>query len=1074
MLNQEGRHMLRWIVESSQRLKLLVVVLSIGIIAAGFWQLPRAPKEVLPEFAPVYVEVQTEALGLSAEEVENLVTIPIEHLLLNGVAWLDDIHSESVSGLSSVVLFFEPGTDPLRARQMVAERLTRTGLLPRVSKPPQMLQPLSSSSRVMMVRVSSNELSTIDLSVLARWDIQPALMGVPGVANVLIWGQRDQQLQVLIDPARLNASGVTVQQVINTTGNSLWVSPLTYLRASSPGSGGFIDTPQQRLGVQHLSPITSPESLAMVPIEGCDPTTVAKCPTLGDVATIVEGHQPLIGDAISADGQGLLLVIEKFPGADTADVTAGIQSTLSQMQPGLTAVVVDPTVFNRTSLISSFVDNTVEALIIGFILALLLLTLFLVDWRSALVCAFTMPLALVAAALVLDLRGTTFDIVVLAGLVVAIGVIIDDVVVTVDAIARHVREQRAADDTRPVSALVTEAVLTVRSPLLPATIAIVVAALPILFLGGLFDSFFLNGRSSAFTHPIVISYVLAIVASLAVALVITPTLAALLLRVGSSAPRTSPVSQWIQGLYGRALGWTLPQVGVAAAATIILLAIGAAMIPQLREPESIVPASRDRDLLITWEAIPGTSLPEMQRITGLVATELRAVPGVANVGAHVGRALASDQIVNVHSGELWVNVDPGADYDRTLAAVTDVVTGYPGINHRVQTYLEDRVQVVEATDRDVVLRIYGTSPTDLLASGDQVLGVLSKINGVSDARIETGATAPEFHVEVDLAKAQEYGLTPGDVRRIAATLVRGLEVGSLFEDQKVFDVVVQGVPELRQSQTTIENIQINTPAGKLVRMGDIATVSLVPVPVVIEHDSVSRYVDVTANVVGRPISSVTSDVKQQLESVAFPVETHAEILGTSSDEQTAWRELIYTFLAAIVGIFLIAQAAFGSWRLAILSAITLPTAMVGGLVTAFLFERDATLGVLLGLMAVFAITVRQSFVLVSRANHLREHEQVPLGPELVQRIAQERLAPILMTTMATALALAPFAVRGAGPGLEILRPMAIVALGGLVTSALVTLFIVPSLYLRFSPSASARGVADAPPFAVPLPSTAAD
>jgi multidrug efflux pump subunit AcrB len=242
----------------------------------------------------------------------------------------------------------------------------------------------------------------------------------------------------------------------------------------------------------------------------------------------------------------------------------------------------------------------------------------------------------------------------------------------------------------------------------------------------------------------------------------------------------------------------------------------------------------------------------------------------------------------------------------------------------------------------------------------------------------------------------------------------------------------------------------------------------------IEHDAVSRYVDVTANVVGRPISSVTSDLKGELKSVAFPVETHAEILGTSSDEQAAWRDLTYTFLAAIIAIFLIAQAAFGSWRLAILSAITLPTAMVGGLVTAFLFERDATLGVLLGLMAVFAITVRQSFVLVSRANHLREHEQVPLGPELVQRIAQERLAPILMTTMATALALAPFAVRGAGPGLEILHPMAIVALGGLVTSALVTLFIVPSLYLRFSPSASARGVADAPPFAMPLPSTAAD
>jgi Cu/Ag efflux pump CusA len=1065
---------MRWIVESAQRLKLLVVLLAVVIIAAGFWQLPKAPKEVLPEFAPVYVEVQTEALGLSAEEVENLVTVPIEEQLLNGVAWIDDIHSESVTGLSSVVLIFEPGTNPLRARQMVAERLTRIGLLPRVSKPPQMLQPLSSSSRVMMVRVTSDQLSPIDLSVLARWDIRPALLGVQGVANVLIWGQRDQQLQVMVDPVRLEASGVTLQQVINTTGNSLWVSPLTYLKASSPGSGGFIDTPQQRLGVQHLSPITSPESLAKIPIEGCDPTSGITCPTLGDVATIVEGHQPLIGDAVAPDGQGLLLVIEKFPGANTAEVTAGIQSTLTQMQPGLQAVAVDPTVFNRTTLISSFIDDTTEALIIGFVLALLLLILALVDWRSALICAITLPLAIIAAALVLDLRGTTFNMVVLAGLVVAIGVVIDDVVVDVDNIMRRVREQRAANDTRSISSTVTEAVLEIRRPMLPATIIVLFAAVPVLFLGGLFDSYFLNGQSEAFTRPVVVSYALAVVASLAVALIITPTLAILLLNVGKSAPRTPPVTGWLQGLYTNALGWTLPKVGIAIATTIIVLALGVALLPQLHEPDAIVPVPRDRDLLVTWEAPPGTSLTEMQRITGRVSAELRALPGVANVGANVGRALTSDQIVNVHSGELWVSIASDANYDKTLAAVTDVVNGYPGIDHQIHTYLQERVQAVQASDRDIVLRIYGTNQDELLATGNNVLGILSNIDGVADARVETGATSPEFHVEVDLSKAEQYGLTPGEVRRTATTLVTGLEVGSLFEEQKVFEVVVMGVPEIRQSQTTIENIMIHTPSGELIRLADVATVSLSPASVIIPHESISRYVDVTANVVGRPVNSVATELENGIDGLAFPIETHAELLSTYTEEQSAWRELLYAVLAAIVGIFLIIQATFGSWRLAIMNAITLPAAMVGGLVMAFLFERDVTLGVVLGLIVIFSITARQALALISRAVNLRDQDGLEFGAGLVQRATQERFAPILLTTLATAVALAPFTVRGTIPGLEILHPMAVVALGGLVTSALVTLFIVPSLYLRFAPSVSARGIEDTPPYVAPAPSSAAD
>ena len=1066
--------MMRWIVESSQRLRLLVVLLAVAIVAAGIWQLPQAPKEVLPEFAPVYVEIQTEALGLSAEEVENLVTVPLEQVLLAGVAWVDEIHSESITGLSSIVLIFEPGTDPIQARQMVNERLTMSRDVPSIAKSPQMLQPLSSASRVIMVRLTSTELSTIDVSVLARWNIKPALMGVPGVANVSIWGQREQQLQVQVDPTRLNQAGVTLDQVIATTGNSLWVSPLTFLEASAPGTGGFIDTPQQRLDVQHLSPITSPESLAQVPIEGCSSIQGAACPTLGDVTTVVQDHQPLIGDAIGAESQGLLLVVEKFPDADTAEVTADVEAMLQQMQPGLTGVIIDPTVFQRADLISAFVDNTVETLIIAFVLALLLLILFMVDWRSALVCAISLPLAMITAALILDLRGTTFNMMVIAGLVVAIGIIIDDVVTNVDHVMRRFREQRAAGDTRSAAAIVADATLEIRSPLLAATAAIIVAALPILFLGGLFESFFLNDLSGAFVNPIVVSYLLAIVASLAVALIVTPALATLLLSRFPNEGQGSPAGRWLQAQYSRALDRSMPMVAVATAVMIVLLAAGLAVLPQLREPDSIVPASQDRDLLVSWETAPGVSLPEMQRVTSRISAELLALPGVANVGAHVGRALTSDRVVDVNSGELWVSIDPDANYDDTAAAVTEAVSGYPGLETDVHTYLEDRVRAVEATDRDVVLRIYGIDGQQLQTSANEALAVLSQIDGVVDARVETEAMEAELHVEVDLTKAQTYGIVPGDVRRAAATIVTGIEVGSLFEEQKVFEVVVVGVPDLRHSVTNIENLMIDTPSGELVRLGDVASVTMVPVPNTIRHEGLYRYADVTANVSGRDIDAVVGDLKRGMEGFAFPVEYHAEVLQTYSEEQDAWRTLLYAFIAAAVGVFLIMQTAFGSWRLAIMYMVALPTALAGGIFAAFLFERDVTMGVVLGLLAVLAIAARHGMVLIQRAIQLQVDENVPFGASLVQRAARERIVPIAMTTLATAAAFLPFAVRGSIPGLEILHPMAVVVIGGLISATLVNLFIIPSLYLRFAPSARTREFDEVQAIGIPAPGTAAD
>ncbi len=477
---------MRSIVEASLRLRLLVVAAAVATLVVGVGQLRQMPVDVLPEFVPPTVEVQTEALGLSAAEVEQLITVPLEQDLLNGVAFLDDIRSESVPGLSRILLVFEPGTDIFRARQVVAERLTQAHALPNVSKPPQMLQPLSSTNRVMMIGLTSETVSPLEMSVLARWTIVPRLVGVEGVANVSVWGHRDRQLQVQVDPERLRDQGVSLQQVIESTGNALWVSPLTFVEASTPGTGGFIDTPNQRLGIQHLSPISTPADLAQVRLD--DPS--GRNLRIGDVATVVEEHQPLIGDAVVNDGSGLLFVVEKFPEVNTLAVTERVEDAIETMAPGLSGLEFDPTVYRPASFVEKSIDNLALALILGAVLAALLIGAFLFRWRTALIALLVMPLSLVAAALTLHVVGTTMNAIVLAGLVAAIGVVIDDAVVSADNVTRRLRERVPEDGDPSIAPTVADATLEVRGPMIYATLIIALAALPLFFLDGLAGAFF--------------------------------------------------------------------------------------------------------------------------------------------------------------------------------------------------------------------------------------------------------------------------------------------------------------------------------------------------------------------------------------------------------------------------------------------------------------------------------------------------------------------------------------------------------------------------------------------------------
>ncbi len=1030
--------MLRSIVGASLKYRLIVVPLAAVMMYFGLSDIEDAPVGVFPEFAPPYVEVQTEALGLSAAEVEQMITVPLEADLLNGVAWVKDIRSQSMPGLSSVVLVFEPGTDLMRARQMVGERLTQAHALPNVSKPPAMLQPLSSSSRIMMVGLSSKEISPIELSVLARWTIRPRLMGVEGVANVAIWGQRERQLQVLVDPARLREKKVSLLQVISTTGNALWVSPLSFLSASTPGTGGFIDTPNQRLGIRHILPISSPEELAKVPVEDVPNGTLR----LGDVATVVEDHQPLIGDALSRDGPGVLLVVEKFPGANTLEVSDDLEDALDKMAAGLTGVQVDSHIFRPASFIERMAKDLRAALLIGGVLILLAFAALFLEWRTVVISLVAIPVSVVAALLVLQVQGVTFNAMIVAGLAVALVVLIDDAVTTVENIARRVRENRAAGSPKSAASTVFDATLEVRSPLLFATLILLVAVAPVFFMEGVYGAFF---------KPMAWAYVLAVMASMLVALTVTPALALLVLSWGPSRERESPILRRFRSGYDRVLSRLVHAPRLALGAVAVLALAGLAAGRSLHQ-ESLLPSLEERDLMIHLKAAPGTSHPEMRRVAARAAAELRAVPGVRNVGAHVGRAIMSDQVVNVSSGELWVSMDPAADYDSTLASIREVVDGYPGFSGEMLTYSEERVkEVLTGTKEPIVVRVYGENLGVVRAEAEKVRQALSDIEGLVEPRVERVVEEPTLEIEVNLAAAQKHGIKPGDVRRAATTLLAGLEVGSLFEEQKVFEVVVWGKPEIRRSLSSVRELLVDTPNGGHVRLADVASVRIVPAANVIKRESVSKRLDVFAGVQGRTPGAVGRDVQARLEQLEFPMEYHAELLGAYAERQAARHRMGMYLLAAVIGIFLLLQAAYRSWHLAFLGLVSLPIALVGGILGVLAAGGEISLGTLAGFAVLLGLTVRGSILLVTRYQQL-EAEGASFGPELVLRGTRERLQPFLTTVLATGLALVPFLLFPGLPGRDVVEPMAVVIVGGLVTASLLNLLIVPALYLRFGES----------------------
>src|SRR5918999_1097126 len=709
--------MLRWIVGSSLRFRFIVVAVSGTMIFVGAVQLRHTSVDVFPEFAPPRVEIQTPSLGLSSSEVESLITIPLEQTL-NGVPGLDVIRSRSVEQLSSIELIFEPGTDLLSARHLVAERLAAiTPTLPRWSMPPFMIQPLSATSRVLKIGLSSTDpdVDLMDMSLAAYYKIRTRLLRVPGVANVPIWGQRKDNLNVMVDPERLREHDVPLEQVMTATSDSLDTGLISYSAGDHLTGGCLLDTPTKRLRIAPITPIVSVGELADVPVEVSNGDVLR----LGDVAELVRDHQPLIGDAVINDGAGLMLIVEKLPWGNTLDVTRGVEAALEELAPGLPGIAVDHTIFRPATFIEQAINNLGSAMLIGALLMILMLGAFLY-----------------------------------------------------------------------------------------ATLIEVVAVAPIFMLEGLSGSFF---------QPLVTSYALALLASMVVALTVTPALSLIFFRSEASlrsreAPLVPPLKRAYEAILRRVV--FRPRRAYAAVGATALL--GVAVFPFLGQ--NLLPDFKERDFLMHWLGTPSTSHPEMVRTTKRVNRELLTIPGVRNAGSHIGQALHMDEVVGMYFGENWVSVDPSVDYDQTLDAIQDTVDGYPGIFRDVQTYLKERIrEVLTGSSEAITMRIYGQDVDLLREKAEEVNEILADIPGVVENHVDFQEKIPQIKVEVDLEAAKRHGIKPGDVRRAASWLMAGEEAGDIFRGGRAYDVQLWSPPEDRRNLTQLKNLLLDTPSGEQVR-----------------------------------------------------------------------------------------------------------------------------------------------------------------------------------------------------------------------------------------------------------------
>jgi len=1027
--------MLRQIVELSLRRRGVMLTLAAGLLAYGWLVASQSKLDVFPDFVQPQVTVQTEAPGMASEQVETLVTSPVENSL-NGAGNLESVRSESIQGLSVVTAVFKEGTEIYQARQMIAERLGQlTGDLPAGVGTPKM-EPLTSSTMdLLKFGLCSDKLTPMELRTFADWTVRPRLLSVPGIAAVKTFGGEVKQWQIQLQPDRLAAFQISVQDVVAAAS-----------QATGVRGAGFVETAEQRLVIQTDGQAATPEQLGNVMLAQRNGHSVR----LRDVANVVAAGAPKFGDALINGRPGILLTTASQYGANTEEVTLGVEQALEGLKPVFAAEGIDyvPALHRPANFIEIAIQNMRSSLLLGAALVAVVLFLFLLDLRTALISFISIPLSLLVAVIVLSRMGVTLNTMTLGGLAVAIGVVVDDAIIDVENILRRLRENLARPEPRPLFRVVLEASLEVRTAVVYASFIVALVFLPVLLMGGLSGKFF---------APLGAAFILAIMASLAVALTVTPALCyALLSRM---KPHAEP--GYLRALKAFHRTWLerisrWPKLVIGASVALFLAALftlqffGGEFLPDFREGHFVI------GITMT----PGTSLSEMRRLGMLMSADLLKIPGVKSVEEQIGRAEMGEDTWGPHRGEMHVEVlpDPAIDPAKVEDQIRAALAKYPAVQSEVDTFLGDRIgETISGETAQVVVNVFGDDLDVLDGKANEIAQVLNKIPGAADVQVAAPPGAPRVVVRLRPERLTQFGFRPVEVMESVQTAYQGTIVAQTYAGSKVFDVAVLLEPAQRQTPEAIGNLLVGNATGMRLPLNQLADVYLGEGRYAILHDGARRRQTITCNPAGRDVASFMADAQKQVAAqVKFPPGVYAEFSGAAEEQAAAQRELLIHSLFTAAGIVLLLAMVFRQASHIFLVLANVPFALVGGVLAIYLagkFSDDGqaalSLGTLVGFVTLFGITMRNSIMMISHFEHLVAEEGMTWGLEAALRGATERLIPILMTALVTGLGLLPLALGSGAAGREIEGPMAIVILGGLVTSTLLNLLVLPTLALRY-------------------------
>ncbi len=1029
--------MLNGIIKWSLKNRLLVVAISALVLVWGTYVALHLPVDVFPDLNRPTVTILTEAEGLAPEEVETLVTFPIE-TLMNGAPGVTRVRSQSGIGLSIVYVEFEWGTDIYIDRQLVAEKLNLAreqlpeGIIPSMG-------PISSiMGEIMLVSVRSKTGATnqLDVRTLADWTIRPRLMTVPGVAQVINIGGGVKQYQALVSPEKLKQFGIRIEEVA------------TALEKSNVNTtGGFVDAQSQEYLIRNLARFYSLDELKTTVVAYRNSTAIK----LGDVANVEFGPKIKRGDAGTNGMPAVIMSIQKQPGASTQEITEKIDAAIKELQATMPEdVEINPNLFRQSNFIEASIDNVIEALRDGAILVVIVLFLFLLNFRTTAITLTAIPLSFIITFLIFKAFGVTINTMTLGGLAVAIGELVDDSIVDIENIFRRLRENRLLENPKPPLRVIYEASLEVRSSIVYATFIVALVFIPLFALTGV------EGRLLA---PLGLAYITALVASLVISLTVTPVLASYLLPKMKSMEHDKEgflvrfLKKWDERFLHRTLRH--PWVVIIGATLMFVMAI--ALLPFVGT--AFLPDFNEGTLTVNVQAEPGTSLQESNRIGQVAEKLLLSVPEVKSTGRRTGRAEMDEHAEGVHYTEIDVDLkESDRSREEILHNIRDQLAVIPGVSTNVGQPISHRLDHLQSGVRaQIAVKLFGDDLGTLRAKAEEIRNVMSTVEGATDVQIEKQVLIPQVRFNVNRTAAAQYGLQPGEVAETLEIALNGKRVSEAVEGQRRYDVVVRYDDQSRGNLDALKGVTIDTPQGSQIPASAVAEIEYIPGPNQVLRENSQRRIVISSNVEGRDLGSVVQDMQERTRAqVQLPEGYFIEYGGQFEAQQEATKTLSLLTIFSLIAIFFLLLKALGDWRSALQVMINIPLALIGAIFAMFITGGVFSVATLVGFISLVGITSRNGIMMLSHYLHLMREEGEEFTEHMIIRGSLERLVPVLMTALTAGLSLIPLALAAGAPGKEILHPLAVVVLGGILTSTLLDQLVTPAIFYKFGRPIAAR------------------